>query len=483
MSGCCKHVAALLYHAANQVLAPECTSKLQTWHQPSKSARDASKPALLRDIQIKKVTAETNLSTSCKLKRRGDFDPRLPNRRRKKSIHDFNLDKLAAATNGKCGLLRYNLRKPDDSLFDVPDLTDIACTIQVESTHPFYVSDVESAYQASSNIQELFNHLSLSKDKAAKLAVLTVNQSQSEEWVFHRIGRITSSRIGNCINKVSDKMEVTGATHSAVAEVMGYYEKANAPSLEWGKKKEPEARKIFTLKQRKTHKKLQVDLTGLWISTESPFIAASPDGLVSCSCCGKGCIEIKCPWKYRHLSVSDYIRQPESCLFMTSDNKPALKTDHVYFAQVQVHMYCTETNFCDFILFTAASTDNILIVRVKPDHAYVKKIIDKASVFFRQCIIPEFQSRAVEEKVRLHYVGRVLNGMLDQVELQVKFENPGENTDFLCGICSLTWSDKENCIQCDKCQMWYHYSCANVTGKEEFLFNDSEWFCSVCNSC
>ena len=33
--------------------------------------------------------------------------------------------------------------------------------------------------------------------------------------------------------------------------------------------------------------------------TAYPFLGASPDGLVCCSCCGKGLLEIKCPYSIR----------------------------------------------------------------------------------------------------------------------------------------------------------------------------------------
>ena len=34
---------------------------------------------------------------------------------------------------------------------------------------------------------------------------------------------------------------------------------------------------------------------GLFISMERPFIGATPDGAISCDCCGKGTLEVKCP--------------------------------------------------------------------------------------------------------------------------------------------------------------------------------------------
>ncbi len=34
---------------------------------------------------------------------------------------------------------------------------------------------------------------------------------------------------------------------------------------------------------------------GLFLDIETPYIGASPDGLICCSCCGKGVLEVKCP--------------------------------------------------------------------------------------------------------------------------------------------------------------------------------------------
>ena len=47
------------------------------------------------------------------------------------------------------------------------------------------------------------------------------------------------------------------------------------------------------------HEKFEVRKCGLFISTELPYIAASPDALVSCICCGEGCVKIKCPYTFQ----------------------------------------------------------------------------------------------------------------------------------------------------------------------------------------
>ena len=53
------------------------------------------------------------------------------------------------------------------------------------------------------------------------------------------------------------------------------------------------------LKQEKQHSKLQMVEPGLFISMERPYIGASPDAIVSCECCGKGVVEVKCPFCFK----------------------------------------------------------------------------------------------------------------------------------------------------------------------------------------
>ena len=42
-----------------------------------------------------------------------------------------------------------------------------------------------------------------------------------------------------------------------------------------------------------SHHNFKVEESGLFISTEYPFVGASPDGLVTCACCSDGVCEIK----------------------------------------------------------------------------------------------------------------------------------------------------------------------------------------------
>lgn len=41
----------------------------------------------------------------------------------------------------------------------------------------------------------------------------------------------------------------------------------------------------------------------LSIDSQRPFVAATQDGIVNCTCCGKGILEIKCPYSHRDESL------------------------------------------------------------------------------------------------------------------------------------------------------------------------------------
>ena len=46
-------------------------------------------------------------------------------------------------------------------------------------------------------------------------------------------------------------------------------------------------------------KNLNISDAALFVSLERPYIGASPDAIVTCDCCGKGTVEIKCPFCYK----------------------------------------------------------------------------------------------------------------------------------------------------------------------------------------
>jgi len=75
---------------------------------------------------------------------------------------------------------------------------------------------------------------------------------------------------------------------------------------------------VYIEKVQQEHNEFCYQPAGLFVSTDFPHFGASPDGLISCKCCGEGLLEIKCPYKYREQDPttvvdSKFCLQPDGC--------------------------------------------------------------------------------------------------------------------------------------------------------------------------
>ena len=56
---------------------------------------------------------------------------------------------------------------------------------------------------------------------------------------------------------------------------------------------------------KKDHNSFTISQCGLLLDPTNPFIGTSPDGVVQCTCCGTGVIEIKCPFSCKEKRFSE----------------------------------------------------------------------------------------------------------------------------------------------------------------------------------
>ena len=90
----------------------------------------------------------------------------------------------------------------------------------------------------------------------------------------------------------------------------------------------------------------------LCVHPDFPYLGASPDGVVECDCCGRGVIEIKCPFSCRERSFSKASEDsPSFCLGTNEDGQFQLKKNHAYYYQVQLQMKLCDLNYADFIIW------------------------------------------------------------------------------------------------------------------------------------
>ena len=61
----------------------------------------------------------------------------------------------------------------------------------------------------------------------------------------------------------------------------------------WGCEHEAMARSRYKFIMSQVHQDFQVSECGFFINPDYPYIGASPDGTVTCSCCSDGICEVK----------------------------------------------------------------------------------------------------------------------------------------------------------------------------------------------
>ena len=80
-------------------------------------------------------------------------------------------------------------------------------------------------------------------------------------------------------------------------------------------------RATYAEQMQASHDNFQIELSGFVINPDFPYIGATPDGMVSCDCCGSGIVEIKCPYCAHDSTVKEYATTEQSaCVTMEGEN-------------------------------------------------------------------------------------------------------------------------------------------------------------------
>lgn len=107
-----------------------------------------------------------------------------------------------------------------------------------------------------------------------------------------------------------------------------------------------------------------------------------------------GLLEIKCPFSLNGINVSKMevddimnMNNKNFCLINT-DAGPTLNHNHKYYAQVQGEMAIMGLPWCDFVVWTGASQNNICIDRIYFDADFVANMMPKLVEFYMNFIYP-----------------------------------------------------------------------------------------------
>ncbi len=155
--------------------------------------------------------------------------------------------------------------------------------------------------------------------------------------------------------------------------------------MEFGKRNEPVAISKFTAQTGK-----EVFPSGLFVHSEFPFLAASPDGIID----EENTVEAKC-FSAVARSKGDLVQQVKQgkvkCLQYVNE-RLQLKKDHEYFYQIQRQLACSKRKVCYFIGYVGDHNE-LMIEEIKFDPEIWQAMLTKLIKFYKYCLAPNIVMR------------------------------------------------------------------------------------------
>ncbi|KAK3107059.1 hypothetical protein FSP39_006038 [Pinctada imbricata] len=164
------------------------------------------------------------------------------------------------------------------------------------------------------------------------------------------------------------------------------------PAVKWGQDHEEKARRQYD-ELMSLVKDVSVVDTGITLCESHSFIGASSDGRIF-EGDEEGVLEIKCPFsmngvEVHNMQIDDMISLGDKSFCLVEGvSGPQLRHDHEYFAQVQGEMAVMGLPWCDFVVWTNASSNNIFIERIMFDVDFVTEMIPKLVASYVEKIFP-----------------------------------------------------------------------------------------------
>ncbi|PFX31462.1 hypothetical protein AWC38_SpisGene3676 [Stylophora pistillata] len=226
----------------------------------------------------------------------------------------------------------------------------------------------------------------------------TRKQSKSNLFFRHRAGRIGASVCWAVAH--SNPMQPSQSLIKSLC--YPHLFKVTSKAITHGKKYEKSAVESYVFLMSQTHKDFQVKYCGMLVDKEHPWLHATPDFMASCSCCGDGCGEVKCPYGIENGDFETYISKKTSCLEKVN-GELRLKKNHQYYYQVQQQLNITKLKYCDFVVFAFNVNNQPMIFqeRIYPDFNLWELLQPKLTKFWRICILPEILEKLLENKPSL----------------------------------------------------------------------------------
>ena len=278
--------------------AVPCTSKLSAWNVPNSSALKSFNPAPIDQIMIRKIKfGKDNDSTisSCK-----SFDPRAAcDKAINNEIFQILKSKLAVCIPNSA-FFGFHEAPPSEDI-ESDGLTGTAAALSdLEQPSLHEIISFNEHYDISNpSFKEMMEFhcesMTLSEQVIYDIEKSTRGQSSNENWMKHRMYRITAS---NFYSTVVNTVEPSSRLNSM------FYESFTSAATTHGKDFEGHIRGLYISLLKENGVNADVAEAGLKLSSAFPYLGASLNGIVKYQAKTWG-LEIKCPFSKFGSSLQD----------------------------------------------------------------------------------------------------------------------------------------------------------------------------------
>ena len=336
---CCTRHASLKFATTGVVTLHEtCTEKLQTFHQTKKFIWS---PLKAKDLKLQGADEFTSI----------DFDPRPEHLRQNPGYTDFfrNTCLNFQGISSMSGMPISQLFTPANTYAVAHDYDYLQLTTEDRFLETLCVTKITDEERQS-------------------IERRTLGQDKNPLWFEEQTKRLSSYMFGRiCKAMVSDKTD-----RHKLAKSLVKVTKIKAASLDHGKKYED-----IAISADMSATDQDVKKCGIEVSSDKPFLACSPDGVINNS----SFLEVKCPVSATDKPITTvnvpYLKQGSSGYY--------LEQTHDYYYQVQGQLYCTGRKKCDFLVYTITDMKFFLIER---NNQFINKMVETLQRFFQDYYKP-----------------------------------------------------------------------------------------------
>ncbi len=219
------------------------------------------------------------------------------------------------------------------------------------------IHTLDEFFSTSSTKEEFCLKLEYFPEHLAKTEKETRGQAINPLWFSIRQHMISASKAHDVKTRMASyhKDETgKGVDMQSIIDTIAGRKKVNPllPSLRYGQAMENDAVQAFVDIYEKSHTNVKVEECGIFLCQDMPFVGGSPDRILSCQCCGKSCLEVKCPFSITHLSPVD-AEAKLPYLKKDANLQTFLNRNHKYYTQCKVQMAASRIYTSYFFVWTS----------------------------------------------------------------------------------------------------------------------------------